>query len=59
MTFDTFNMADFFKSALGGIIGTGQSREGNNFVGEVVELGNQKLRVKRLVAEGKAFKTFL
>ncbi|GFR69406.1 cyclin G-associated kinase, partial [Elysia marginata] len=45
-------MTDFFKSALGGIIGTGQSREGNSFVGELVELGNQKLRVKRLVAEG-------
>ncbi|RUS92097.1 hypothetical protein EGW08_000121 [Elysia chlorotica] len=45
-------MADFFKSALGGIIGSGQSREGSNFVGEMVELGNQKLRVKRLVAEG-------
>lgn len=45
-------MADFFKSAFGGIIGTGQNREGNSFVGELVELGNQKLRVKRLVAEG-------
>ncbi|XP_059173806.1 cyclin-G-associated kinase-like [Physella acuta] len=45
-------MADFFKSALGGIIGSGQNREGNDFVGQLVELGNQKLRVKRLIAEG-------
>ncbi|KAI8787018.1 cyclin-G-associated kinase isoform X1 [Biomphalaria glabrata] len=47
-------MADFFKSALGGIMGTGsaQSREVNDFVGQIVELGNQKLRVKRLIAEG-------
>jgi cyclin G-associated kinase len=44
-------MADFFKSALGGIIG-GQTRDGNEFVGQIVELGNQKLRVKRLIAEG-------
>ncbi|CAL1529543.1 unnamed protein product [Lymnaea stagnalis] len=47
-------MADFLKSALGGIIGSGsgQSREANDFVGQFVELGNQKLRVKRLIAEG-------
>ncbi|KAH9489463.1 hypothetical protein Btru_046281 [Bulinus truncatus] len=47
-------MADFFKSALGGFIGSGsgQNREANDFVGQIVELGNQKLRVKRLIAEG-------
>lgn len=44
-------MADFFKSALG-ILGGGQARDGNDFVGQYVELGNQKLRVKRLIAEG-------
>ncbi|XP_012944616.1 cyclin-G-associated kinase [Aplysia californica] len=45
-------MADFIKSAFGGIIGSGLSREGNDFVGQIVELGSQKLRVKRLIAEG-------
>ncbi|KAK7100826.1 cyclin-G-associated kinase-like [Littorina saxatilis] len=44
-------MADFFKSALG-MLGGGQIRDGNDFVGQYVELGNQKLRVKRLIAEG-------
>ncbi|KAK7502233.1 hypothetical protein BaRGS_00006597 [Batillaria attramentaria] len=44
-------MADFFKSALG-ILGAGQARDGNEFVGQYVELGNQKLRVRRLIAEG-------
>lgn len=45
-------MAEFFKSALG-ILGGGQARDGNEFVGQTVELGNQKLRVRRLIAEGK------
>ena len=44
-------MADFFKSALG-ILGGGPVREGNDFVGQYVELGNQKLIVRRLIAEG-------
>ncbi|KAL8622464.1 hypothetical protein ACOMHN_034129 [Nucella lapillus] len=44
-------MADFFKSAFG-ILGGGPVRDGNDFVGQYVELGNQKLRVKRLIAEG-------
>ncbi|PVD23615.1 hypothetical protein C0Q70_16888 [Pomacea canaliculata] len=44
-------MAEFFKSALG-ILGGGQARDGNEFVGQTVELGNQKLRVRRLIAEG-------
>ena len=46
-------MVDFMKSAFGGIIGGGQSEGGNDFVGQFVELGNQKLRVKKEIAEGK------
>lgn len=34
------------------MLGGGQIRDGNDFVGQYVELGNQKLRVKRLIAEG-------
>lgn len=47
-------MTDFFKSAFGGLIGgAGGLSQGNEFVGQFVELGNQKLRVKRVIAEGK------
>ncbi|XP_045160118.2 cyclin-G-associated kinase-like [Mercenaria mercenaria] len=45
-------MSDFFKSALGFIGGSSATRDENDFVGQYVELGNQKLRVKRKIAEG-------
>ncbi|BFY99570.1 hypothetical protein BsWGS_02610 [Bradybaena similaris] len=46
-------MAVYLRSALGGIIGGSQTtRDGCDFVGQIVELGSQKLRVKRLIAEG-------
>ena len=45
-------MADFFNKALG-YFGTGGSGQDNDFVGQHVELGNQKLRVKRVIAEGE------
>lgn len=45
-------MADFFKSALGFISNVG-TRDESDFVGQYVELGDQKLRVKRQIAEGK------
>ncbi|XP_064605296.1 cyclin-G-associated kinase-like [Liolophura sinensis] len=44
-------MADFFKSAFG-MLGSGGGRDENDFVGQTVELGNQKLRVRRVIAEG-------
>ena len=44
-------MTDFFKSAFSYIGGTGVSQD-NDFVGQTVELGNQKLRVKKVIAEG-------
>jgi len=43
-------MTDFFKSALG-YLGTATGQD-NEFVGQSVELGEQKLRVKRVIAEG-------
>jgi len=46
-------MADFFKSALGLISGTTTGGTDNDFVGQMVELGQQKLRVRRVIAEGK------
>lgn len=45
-------MTDFFKSALGIISGGGPGGTENDFVGQIVELGNQKLRVKKVIAEG-------
>ncbi len=47
-------MADFFKTALGFISNVG-TRDENDFVGQYVELGDQKLRVKRQIAEGTYF----
>ncbi|XP_053530582.1 cyclin-G-associated kinase isoform X2 [Ictalurus punctatus] len=44
-----------FQSALGFLAGTGSgatSRDQNDFVGQVVELGDTKLRIKRVIAEG-------
>lgn len=45
-------MSDFFKSAFGYFSGSTGGAE-NDFVGQVIEIGNQKLRVKRVIAEGK------
>lgn len=47
-------MADFLKSALGYFSGGTPGREDNDFVGQSVELGSQKLRVKSVIAEGKS-----
>ncbi|KAK2189330.1 hypothetical protein NP493_109g06044 [Ridgeia piscesae] len=44
-------MADFFKSALG-YLGSSGINQDNSFVGQYVELGDQKLRVKKVIAEG-------
>ena len=45
-------MSDLFRSALGYLSGS-QGDRGNDFVGQTVELGDEKLRVKRVIAEGK------
>lgn len=49
-----------FQSALDFLAGPGgsggaASRDQNDFVGQVVELGELKLRIKRVIAEGKRF----
>ena len=51
-------MTDFFKSAFNYIGGANISQE-NDFVGQLVELGNQKLRVKKVIAEGTRYLSFL
>ena len=40
----------FGSSAAGG--GSSGSSSDNSLVGQVIEVGNQKLRIKRLIAEG-------
>lgn len=45
-------MAELFRSAFNYISQTGKS--GNDFVGQYVELGPVQLRVRRVIAEGKA-----
>lgn len=48
-----------FQSALDFLAGPGGSaaagRDQNDFVGQAVELGDLKLRIKRVIAEGKRF----
>jgi cyclin G-associated kinase len=46
-------MTDFFKSALGylGTAAASMTQE-NDFIGQYVEIGQQKLHVRKLIAEG-------
>jgi cyclin G-associated kinase len=56
-------MTDLFKSAMGYFSSTNSviGGQGNEFVGQNVEVGNVRLRVKKLIAEGmyKNFSFFL
>lgn len=45
-------MSDIFKSALD-YFSSSFSAENNDYVGSNVELGNVKLKIKRLIAEGE------
>jgi len=47
-------MTDFLKSAFG-YFGSNVVSQDNDFVGQNVELGDQKLRVKRVIAEGSCY----
>lgn len=44
-------MSDYLRSALGYLNGNGNS---NEYVGQVLEINNVKLRVTRLLAEGES-----
>lgn len=46
-------MTDFFKNALG-MLGSAAGKEDNDFVGQLVEVGNQRLRIKKVIAEGRS-----
>ena len=47
-------MADFFRSAFD-YLNNATTSQDNDFVGQYVELGTQKLRVKSVIAEGIIF----
>ena len=46
-------MSDLFKSALGYFSSSNTSGIENELVGQTVEVGNVKLRVKKVIAEGR------
>ena len=45
----------YLSSAASGTSSTGASREENDFVGQTICLGNFKLRVLKVIAEGQLF----
>lgn len=45
-------MSDFFKSAIGYFNTGPMNASDNDFLGQLVEVGSVKLRVKRIIAEG-------
>ncbi|XP_066992198.2 cyclin-G-associated kinase [Anabrus simplex] len=45
-------MSELFKSAMGYFSNSNSSGHGNELVGQTVEIGNMKLRVKKVIAEG-------
>jgi cyclin G-associated kinase len=46
-------MSDLFKSAIGYFSSSNTSGAENELIGQTVEVGNVKLRVKKVIAEGK------
>ena len=46
-------MSDIFKSAFEYFSGPTNGQNENNFVGQIVEISNVKLKVKKVIAEGK------
>lgn len=46
-------MSDFLKSAMGYFNNGPINGSDNDFLGQIVEVGSVKLRVKRVIAEGQ------
>lgn len=46
-------MGDFLKTAMSYLNTNTNDSNSNDFVGQVVEVGSMKLRVKRVIAEGQ------
>lgn len=45
-------MSDLFKSALGYFNTPANEQSDNPFVGQVIEISNVKLKIKKVIAEG-------
>ena len=57
-------MADIFRSAFSyissGIGGnSGENERGSELIGEIVDLGNLKLKVKKVIAEGEPYTVYI
>lgn len=52
-------MSDLLKSAFGYFNSSNVAESTNDFVGQIVEIGNVKLVVKKVIAEGISFLNFL
>lgn len=48
-------MSEILKSAFGYFNAEGTQGAENDFVGQFVEIGNVKLKVKRIIAEGEHY----
>lgn len=46
------NMSDLFKSAFGYFSTPNNEQYENSFVGQIIEISNVKLKIKRVIAEG-------
>jgi cyclin G-associated kinase len=46
-------MSDLFKSAIGYFSSSNTSGAENELIGQTVEVGNVKLKVKKVIAEGR------
>lgn len=46
-------MSDLFKSAFEYFSGPTNNSSENNFVGQIVEISNVKLKIKKVIAEGR------
>lgn len=52
-------MSDLLKSAFGYFSSPNNGQVDNNFVGQIVEISNVKLRVKKVIAEGVQIYCFI
>lgn len=48
-------MSDLFKSAFEYFSGPANGQSENSFVGQVIEISNVKLKIKKVIAEGRQF----
>lgn len=48
-------MSDLFKSAFNYFSAPSNDQSDNSFVGQIIEISNVKLRIKKVIAEGTEF----